>query len=67
MKTIARNIVQVHYKDDIALTLSFGHNSDQYEELIVENVRQLFQESCFHVGVTRDINVSSSNIVYWYY
>ena len=59
MKTMARNVVQIHYKDQISPILDFGHNSSDYEQIIADNVDQLLNESLFHIGLTLDDNVSS--------
>jgi hypothetical protein len=58
MKTVARDVVQIHYKDEIHPTLDFGHNSSQLEKLVEENVDKLLRDSLFHVGLTRDENVT---------
>lgn len=58
MKTIARDVVQIHYKDQLNPILDFDHNASQLEKLVAENVRELLEESTFHMGLTRDANVS---------
>jgi hypothetical protein len=57
MKTLAREVVNIHYKDELYPTLDFDLNSSQYEKLIAGNVNRLIRESTFHVGLTRDDNV----------
>lgn len=57
IKTIARDIVQIHYKDQLYLTLNFNHNSSQLEEIVAENMNKLLQKSTFHVGLTCDANI----------
>jgi hypothetical protein len=57
MKTIARDVVNIHYKDQLYPTLDFDHNSSQLEELVADNVNKLIRESTFHVGLKRDANV----------
>lgn len=57
MKTIARDVVQLYYKDELYPTLDFGHNSAQMQRLVTENVDKLLHESRFHMGLTRDANV----------
>ena len=57
MNTIARNVVQIYYKNQLYLTLDFGYNSSQLEEIIADNVNKLPQESTFHVSLMCDANV----------
>lgn len=57
MKTMARVLVQVHYREQINPTPDFGHNSQQLQKLIAANVTELLEQSLFHAGLVRDPNV----------
>ena len=57
METMARVLVQVHYRELINLTLDFSHNSQQLQKLIAANVMELLDQSLFHAGLVCDPNV----------
>jgi hypothetical protein len=57
MKAMARHVVSFHYKDELNPNVEHCHNSDQRDEVIAGNVRQLVDESLFLQGPL-DANVS---------
>jgi hypothetical protein len=63
MKTIRCDIVQIFYKDDIYPQLDFNHNSDQLDEVVADDVKRLLKDSCFHVGLQLDEQVSNLSFI----
>lgn len=57
MKGIARDIVTLHYKNELFPVIEHCHNSNQRDEVVAENVKNLLDESLFLQG-PRDNNVS---------
>jgi hypothetical protein len=62
MKTIAQNVVEVFYREQVHPTFEFGHNSEDLQRAIASNVAELLNGSLFHAGLTHDANVSVINI-----
>ena len=58
MKTTARDVVRLFYKDDLYPDLDFCHNSAQLEELVADNVKKLLKDSRFHIGLKLDAQVN---------
>jgi hypothetical protein len=58
MKNMAREVVNFHFKDTFNVDIEGGHNSDQRDEAISENVKKVIDESLFLQG-PRDAQVSS--------
>jgi hypothetical protein len=61
MKSIARDVVKDHFKDELFPNLDFGHNSEDLLNIVKENVENILNESWFHIGLTADDYVSSYN------
>ena len=57
MKTIARDVVQVHYKEELYPVLDFGHNSADLMKIIAENVNELVKSPRLHIAPTPDASV----------
>ena len=57
MKNMAHDIVKFHYKEVIFPNIDFCHNSDQSEEIIANNIKNLIHESLFLQGPP-DVQVS---------
>ncbi|KAM6491219.1 hypothetical protein JOM56_013458 [Amanita muscaria] len=60
MKIMARDIVKFHYKDALDPEILLCHNSDQREDKIAQNVKELISTSLFLQG-PRDANGHSKN------
>jgi hypothetical protein len=58
MKAIGREVVKVHYKDQILPTLDYDHNSEDLRKVVQENVFNMIDDSTFHMGLTLDARVS---------
>ena len=57
MKALGREIVKLHYRAELDPELDFGHNSDERQQVIADNVKKLIDESLFLQGPP-DANVS---------
>ena len=55
---MARDIVKFHYKEALDPYIEFGHNSDQRNQIIADNVKRLVGGSMFIQGPL-DADVSS--------
>jgi hypothetical protein len=62
MKTMARDIVKFHYRDELSPNIDFCHNSDDRDGIVAQNVKKLLDESLFIQGPP-DCNVSSPPMV----
>jgi hypothetical protein len=58
MKIMARDIVKFHYKEALDPYIKFGHNSEEHDQIIANNVKCLVGGSMFIQGPL-DANVSS--------
>ena len=58
MKIIAHDIIKFHYKEAPDPYIEFGHNSDQHDQIIANNIKRLVGGSMFIQGPL-DANVSS--------
>ena len=59
MKTLARQVVSFHFKNEFYPMIEEDHNSDQRDNIIAGNVKKLIDESLFLQGPP-DINVGIS-------
>lgn len=57
MKGMARNVVNLYYKDELDPAIEHNHNSDQRDNIIADNVKKLIDNSLFLQGPL-DTNVS---------
>ena len=44
MKTMGRDVIKFHYKEELSLEIEYCHNSSQ---IIAENVKPLIEDSLF--------------------
>ena len=58
MKIIACDIVKFYYKEALDPYIKFGHNSDQHDQIIANNIKHLVGGSMFIQGPL-DANISS--------
>ena len=66
MKTLARQIVSFHFKDEFHPMIEEDHNSDQRDNIVARNVKKLIEDSLFLQGPP-DINVGFSFRYYQFY
>lgn len=59
MKTLARQVVSFHFKNEFYPMIEEDHNSDQRDDIVAGNVKKLIDESLFLQGPP-DINVGIS-------
>ena len=59
MKTLARQIVSFHFKDEFHPMIEEDHNLDQRDNIVARNVKKLIEDSLFLQGPP-DINVGIS-------
>ena len=57
MKILGREIVKLHYRDELNPEINYCHNSDQLIEMIADKVKELLDDSLFLQGPL-DANVS---------
>lgn len=60
MKTLARGIVEKHFRAELKPELQFGHNSADQLQIVASTVKGLILDSVFLRGRELDVNVSSS-------
>jgi hypothetical protein len=58
MKVMACKIIKFHHKEALEPYIEFGHNSDQCDQVIGDNIKHLVGGSMFIQGPL-DANVSS--------
>ena len=58
MKTMCRDIVKFHYRAELDPEIEYGHNSNEREQVIVDNIKKLMDDSLFLQGPP-DFHVSS--------
>ena len=58
MKALCREVIKLHYRDELNPEIQHCHNSSQREEAIADNVKKLVDESLFLQGPL-DTNVIS--------
>ena len=50
IKCMACDIIKFHYKDALKPYINFGHNSDQHNQVIANNVKSLINKLMFIQG-----------------
>lgn len=55
---MARDVVKIHYRDELDPEIEIGHNSDDRVQVIADNVKSLIEDSLFLQGPP-DFHVSS--------
>ena len=58
LKILCREVVKLHFWSELDPEIDYGHNSDEREQVIANNVKRLIDESLFHQGPLDD-NVRS--------
>jgi hypothetical protein len=58
MKTMCRDVIKFHYRAELDPEIEYGHNSNEREQVIANNVKNLIDDSLFLQGPP-DFHVSS--------
>ena len=67
MKALGHKTVEAYYSDAFHPDIQHGHNSDDLEQVVKENVTGLLEGSSFHLAPERDENVRPFLCEYKFY